>query len=207
MGKGIIDRILDEILDEKWTGRYGEKLTARELKLAGIFGKKGKILRNIYLPKENGETAEIDVIYITKKGIFIFESKNYSGWIFGDEKSRYWTATLPNGVKNRFYNPIWQNNSHMKWMRKYIGEDIPLFSIIVFSNRCGLKKVTVYSEDIKVIQRDQTYAAVRDIWKANHDAFSDEQVEKLYVSLKNLTNVDEAVKQAHIESIEKKYKT
>lgn len=91
MGKGIIDRILDEILDEKWTGRYGEKLTARELKLAGIFGKKGKILRNIYLPKENGETAEIDVIYITKKGIFIFESKNYSGWIFGDEKSRYWT--------------------------------------------------------------------------------------------------------------------
>ena len=110
-------------------------------------------------------------------------------------------------MKNRFYNPIWQNNSHMKWMRKYIGEDIPLFSIIVFSNRCGLKKVTVNSEDIKVIQRDQTYAAVRDIWKANPDVLSDEQVEKLYVSLKKLTNVDEAVKQAHIESIEKKYKT
>lgn len=74
------------------------------------FGRKGKILRNVYLPKDNGETSEIDVLYITQKGIFVFESKNYSGWIFGDEKGQYWTAMLPNRQKNRFYNPIKQES-------------------------------------------------------------------------------------------------
>lgn len=103
---------------EKLIGRYGEALTARELKLVDLFGRKGKILRNVYIPKDNGETSEIDVLYITQKGIFVIESKNYSGWIFGDEKQGYWTAMLPNKEKNRFYNPIKQNRTHIKWLRE-----------------------------------------------------------------------------------------
>ena len=45
-----------------------------------------------------------------------------------------------------------------------MGDDVPLFSIIVFSNRCDLKKVTVKSKDVKVIKRDWVYATVRDIY-------------------------------------------
>ncbi|MBQ7587681.1 MAG: NERD domain-containing protein [Lachnospiraceae bacterium] len=164
MSKGLLDLLFDSIFDENWVGKRGEKMTERELKLVQLSGRKGKVLRNVYLPKENGETSEVDVVFITQKGIFVFESKNYSGWIFGDEKSKNWTAMLPNRQKNQFYNPIMQNRTHLKWMRKYVGDDIPLFSIIVFSNRCELKKVTVYSEDVKVIKRDWTYAAVRGIW-------------------------------------------
>ena len=206
MAKDLIDLILDNIFDEKWLGKHGEKLTERELKLVQLFGRKGKVLRNVYLPKDNGETSEVDVIFITQKGIFVFESKNYSGWIFGDEKSKNWTVMFPNKHKEQFYNPILQNKTHMKWMKSYIGEDVPLFSIIVFSERCELKKVTVESEDIKVIKRDRTYATVRDIWDKNPDTVSDEKIEKLYSKLKELTNVDEAVKKAHVENIEKKYK-
>ena len=79
MSKGLIDSILDSIFDEKWVGQRGEKLTERELKLVSLFGRKGKTLRNLYVPKDDGTTSEIDVIYITQKGIFVFESKNYSG--------------------------------------------------------------------------------------------------------------------------------
>jgi hypothetical protein len=207
MSKGWMDTILDNIFDDELVGRHGEKLTERELKFVRLMGRKGKILRNIYLPKENGETSEVDVVYITQKGIIVFESKNYSGWIFGDEKNRNWTVSLPGGLKNQFYNPIMQNRTHMKWMANYVGEDIPLFSVIVFSERCELKKVTVVSEDIKVIKRDYTYAAVRDIWDKNPDAVSNEKIEELYTKLKELTNVDAAVKAAHIENIEKKYKS
>ena len=206
MAKGLLDLIFDKIFDDEWVGRRGEKLTERELKLVQLFGRKGKVLRNVYLPKDNGETSELDVIFITQKGIFVFESKNYSGWIFGDEKSKNWTAMLPNKMKNQFYNPIMQNRTHLKWMKEFVGEDIPLFSIIVFSERCELKKVTVYSEDIKVIKRDRTYATVRDIWDKSPDVVPDEKLEELYVKLKELTNVDAAVKAAHIENIEKKYK-
>lgn len=205
MSKGLLDKILDSIFDEEWVGRRGEKLTERELKLVQLFGRKGRVLRNVYLPKENGGTSEVDVIFISQKGIFIFESKNYSGWIFGDEKSRNWTVMLPNKQKSQFYNPIMQNRTHLKWMKEYVSEEIPLFSIIVFSERCELKKVTVFSDDIRVIKRDRTYATVRDIWDRNPDALSDEVVENLYGKLKELTQVDQAVKTAHVESIKEKF--
>ena len=204
MEKSIIDIILDSIFDDEWKGRLGEKMTEFELKLVRLFGRKGKILRNVYIPKDNGETSEIDVMYITQKGIFVFESKNYSGWIFGDEKGQYWTAMLPNKQKNRFYNPIKQNQTHIKWLQKYIGEEVPLFSIIVFSERCELKKVEVGNSKALVIKRDLTYAAVKAIWEQHEDVVKD--VDVLYEKLKPLTNVDSSVKKAHVEDIEKKYK-
>lgn len=210
MGKGLLDtiadKIFDSIFDDEWKGKYGEKLTERELKLVQFFGRKGKVLRNVYLPKDNGETSELDVIFITQKGIFIFESKNYSGWIFGDEKSKNWTSMLPNKQKNQFFNPIMQNRTHLKWMKNFVGNDIPLFSIIVFSERCELKKITLNSDDVKVIKRDRTYATVRDIWDNSPDTITDERVDELFVKLKELTNVDASIKLAHIENIEKKYK-
>ena len=204
MGKGLIDRVLDSVFDEKWTGRRGEKLTVKELNLVKLFGRKGKTLVNIYIPKDKGETTEIDVVYITQKGIFVFESKNYSGWIFGNEKDTYWTVSLPNGQKNRFYNPVKQNRAHVKWLGKYIGETIPLFSVVVFSERCTLKKVTVESDDVKVIKRDRLYATVRSIWKEQDDVLSEEEIDSLCDLLKPLTDVDEAEKQAHVQRINEK---
>ncbi len=68
------------------TGRYGEYLTYKYLKNFEASG--AKFLFNIYIPKENGETTEIDVLMICSKGIFVFESKNYSGWIFGSETQK-----------------------------------------------------------------------------------------------------------------------
>ena len=176
MGKGLLDLIVDSIIDDEWVGRRGEKLTEKELKRVGRRGFEGEILRNIYLPKENGETSEVDVVYITQKGIFVIESKNYSGWIFGDEKSQKWTMSFPNGQKNQFYNPIKQNRTHVKWMRKTVGDDIPLFSIIVFSERCELKKISVESEDVWVIKRDRLDHTIRTIWDSVPNAISDANI-------------------------------
>lgn len=112
---------------------------------------------------------------------------------------------LPNKEKYSFYNPIKQNQTHIKWLRNYIGEEIPLFSIIVFSERCELKKVTIMSQDIKVIKRDFTYAAVRDIWNKNEDCLSGEEVESLYENLRKLTKVSKETKEVHIQSIKNRY--
>lgn len=204
MSKGLIDSLLDSIFDEKWTGRRGEKLTERELHFVSFFGRSGMTLRNLYVPKENGETTEIDLVYITQKGIFVIESKNYSGWIFGNEKDQYWTASLSNGQKNRFYNPILQNRGHLRWLRTVVGEKVPLFSLVVFSERCELKKVTVESEDVRVVKRDRLYAAVRAIWDASRDSLSPAETESLYQKLKPLTDVDAATKAAHVAAIKEK---
>ncbi|MCH5278887.1 MAG: NERD domain-containing protein [Christensenellaceae bacterium] len=206
MAKGLIDIILDRIFDANWVGRRGEKLTERELNFVRLFGRKGKILRNIYVPKDNGETSEIDVVFITQKGIFVIESKNYSGWIFGNEKSSYWTAMLPNKEKNQFYNPIKQNRTHMKWLGLYLQDEIPLFSLIVFSERCELKKISLDSADARVIKRDGLYATVCSIWENAEDVLSNERVDEIYNRLKILTNVDAATREAHIANINIKYK-
>lgn len=206
MAKGLIDLLFDSIFDADWAGKRGEKLTERELNLVKLFGRNGKVLRNIYVPKDNGETSEVDVVFITQKGIFVIESKNYSGWIFGDEKSTSWTAMLPNKDKNKFYNPVKQNRTHIKWLRQYLNYDIPLFSIITFSERCELKKITIESNNINVIKRDRLFATIRNIWDDSEDKLDDEKVNEIYTRLEVLTNVDEAIKVAHIKNIKEKYK-
>ena len=205
MGKGLIDSILDSIFDAEWIGKKGEKLTQRELNLLKLFGRDGKVLRNVYIPKSDGGTSEIDVLFITQKGIFVIESKNYSGWVFGDEQAMYWTVTLQNGQKNRLYNPIWQNRTHIKRLSEYLGNEIRMFSLIVFSERCELKKITLASSDVTVVKRDDLYAAVRKIWEASEDCMTQQQIEEIYTQLQKLTNADETVKQAHIDDIRSKF--
>ena len=38
----------------------------------------------------NGKKTEIDVLMIYKSGIYVFESKNYGGWIYGDQYEDTW---------------------------------------------------------------------------------------------------------------------
>lgn len=206
----IADRIADGIFDalggNKWVGRYGEKLAARELYWLKLIGKNGLTLKNIYIPKDDGGTSEIDLVYITVKGIFVIESKNYSGWIFGDENSFQWTSSLPNGEKNKFYNPILQNKNHIKWLKNYLGEDIPMYSLIVFSNRCKLKKVPEGTTTTRVIYRDRIPGNIRYMWNKSDEDISKEEVHWIYDMLKPLTDVTEAEKQAHIENINNRQK-
>ena len=100
-------------------GNYGEYLTFSYLeKLPGY----KKIVTNIYVKKEDGKTTEIDLVMLHETGIYVFESKNYSGWIFGDEKNKSWTQTLKGNNKNYFYNPIWQNNGHIIALANFLPE-------------------------------------------------------------------------------------
>lgn len=145
------------------------------------------------------------MLFITQKGIFVIESKNYSGWIFGNEADRYWTVVLEGGHKNRFYNPIMQNRGHVKWLANYLADDTPLFSIVAFSVRCELKKVTVNSDEVHVVKRDRLYATVRDIWDNAEDVLDEARANALHERLKLLTDADEATKEAHVADIERRY--
>ena len=71
-------------------GLYGEKLTVFELELCIFAGYKGNILHNLEIEVGN-RTIQIDVLFITSKGIFVIESKNYSGSVSGAEYQNKWT--------------------------------------------------------------------------------------------------------------------
>ena len=187
-------------------GRLGEFYTYRYLK--GLKGTK-KFLFNVYFPKDNGETTETDVLLIHDSGIYVFESKNYSGWIFGTETQQNWTQTLPTGrkrsKKSHFFNPILQNKVHMKWLHHFLeDESIPMYSYIVFSDRCTLKDIKLTSGEHHVINRYNILSAVKKNSKQAGKQLIPAQIQAIYDKLYPLTQVDEAQKLAHVETVRNK---
>jgi hypothetical protein len=193
-GNSFLKTILDK-------GNYGEFLTFNKLeKLDGF----NKLITNLYIPKENGSTTEIDLIMISETGIYVFESKNYSGWIFGDENNKNWTQTLQNRQKNKFYNPIWQNNGHINALNNVLDIDVVYKSYIIFSERCKLMKVKVASDNVKVIKRDSLLEHIKTDLLVSKKILSIKQVIKIHEKLLKYSLVDYRIKQAHINEIKSK---
>lgn len=182
-------------------GRYGEYLTYGQLKFLEKDG--AKFLFNLYIPKAD-ETTEIDVLMIYGSGVYVIENKNYSGWIFGGEKLRTWTQTLPQGKgraahKEHFLNPVFQNNLHIKYLRKLLEKDCAMHSIIVFSNRCVFKKLEL--DKSIVIHRRDLKGIVQSIDKAVASSLSNKDIADLFAKLRPYSNVDEKLRQQHIANI------
>lgn len=64
-----------------------------------------KILRNVYVPTIDGY-SEIDVLLLHETGIYVFESKNLSESVYGDEKHPQWQRYKTNGEKSPIPNPM-----------------------------------------------------------------------------------------------------
>ncbi len=84
----------------------------------------------------------------------------------------------------------------------YLGDSTPLFSIVVFSGRCELKKKTMDSPDVEAVKCDRLYAMIRDIWNESPDALSEADVEAIHVRLHPLTQVTKKQKKERVENIE-----
>lgn len=190
-------------------GALGEYRIYKHLKNYEKYG--ARFLFNAYLPTNNHftDTTEIDVIMIFDRGICVFESKNYSGWIFGNEKQKMWTQCLPQGagkkaLKEKFYNPIWQNNAHIKALKSVISADsIPIFSFIAFSERCTLKDITIYDPKTTVINRNKVLPSIRGISNSQPAVLSQNAIDELYYKLLPFTQVSEEIKEQHINRINK----
>ena len=107
-------------------GKVGEKRVARKL---DWLPKEYITLNDIMLPTQYG-TTQIDHIVLSPYGIFIIETKNYKGWIFGHENSEEWKQSLLGKKKwyrwsseqHKFRNPIRQNISHTRAIKKILSE-------------------------------------------------------------------------------------
>lgn len=140
-----------------------------------------------------------------KKGLFIFESKNYSGWIFGNENNKKWTQTLParygESHKEQFYNPIMQNATHIRAVRKYIDDTIPIYSIIAFSDDCTLKNVTTWSNVIVTYYSNLQEKIISKLSEINNYSMPKDLMDKTYNVLLKFTNVDEYTKLQHLKNL------
>ena len=97
-------------------------------------------LNNVTLPLASGGSTQIDHVIVSVYGIFVIETKNYKGWIFGNETQRQWTQAFPNGSKFKFQNPLRQNYLHIKTLSNLLELEMSYFhSMIAFIGECELK--------------------------------------------------------------------
>lgn len=100
--------------------------------------KKYQLLRDVTLYTEDG-TTQIDHIIVSPYGIFVVETKNIKGWIFGGENQKFWTQNIYK-KKHTFQNPLHQNYKHTKTLEKLLDIDSSkIFSIVVFVGDATLK--------------------------------------------------------------------
>jgi restriction system protein len=82
-----------------------------------------KCFDNITFKLQDNSTTQIDHVIVSKYGIFVLETKNLKGWIFGDEKSKQWTQSFKNRKKYKFQNPIHQNYRHIKALQEVLNQN------------------------------------------------------------------------------------
>lgn len=179
-------------------GDYGEYLTASILqKVPGYH----RMVLNCYIPTGEEQTTEIDLIFIHETGIYVMESKNYSGWIFGDEENYKWCQSFPRGKKQFFYNPIKQNKTHMDALQKKVSLDVPMTSVIVFSERCELKKIEVTSPNVYVRKRGDIKGLMKKLLSDVPKRMTKEEIDRVHNELKLFSMVSEEIKTNHIMQI------
>lgn len=116
---------------------------AGESKVSSILNKlppdKYIVMNDVMINTSHG-TSQIDHIVFSVYGIFVIETKNYSGWIYGGENSENWTKNVY-GNKYLFRNPLKQNYAHLKALQEVLGiENQKAFiSVIAFSNSADIK--------------------------------------------------------------------
>ena len=146
-------------------------------------------IKNLYLPWSDGCTAQIDELIIVDTGIYVIEMKNYKGWIFGNESNQYWTQVVYTGysgesTKNRLYNPIRQNASHISCISKNLkGYKGPIHSLIVFGDEAEFKDVTVLSSDVYVLYQSNLRRIIREIDSTYKGSISEAEISDIHTQL------------------------
>lgn len=126
---------LNSYLDK---GDIGERLVNSAI-ARGLDKNEYILHKNITLALEDG-TTQVDHIVISLYGIFVIETKNMSGWIYGNKHEKKWRQVFGKNRFTHFQNPIHQNYKHVKAVEKYLKIDAAkIISMVVFAGSAELK--------------------------------------------------------------------
>lgn len=199
---GIIKK-LPHVLRGK--GHYGEYLTEYALEHGNLGNT--VVFSNVIVPRLSGSTStsEIDVVMLHEKGIFVIESKNYSGWIFGTAEQRNWTISFNAKSKVHFNNPINQNRVHVRALSDWLGLGTSAFhSYIVFSKRCELKKVPPNTAEYSICKRHHLLHILRKDLERLDPIFDAATFTRLHESLTRLK--EGSTPEAHAQHIKETWR-
>lgn len=130
--------ILTVLVKSPWLkGAMGELMVNLSARLL-LDKKRYRMIKNVTLPTGDGST-QIDHIIVSEFGVFVVETKNMKGWIFGSESQKQWTQKIFKH-SNGFQNPLHQNYKHVKTLQSLLSlREEQIHSLIVFVGNSQFK--------------------------------------------------------------------
>ena len=182
-------------IKSNFKGWFGEKMTA-----VGMFLSLDKStyrrFHDVIINAPDG-TTQIDHVIISPYGIFVLETKNMKGWIFGSEKGAKWTQSLYK-QKHTFQNPLRQNYRHTKCLSEFL--ELPheiMHSIVFFIGECKLKSR---------LPGNVMTSGVASYIKGFKDVIlTDQQISDAFTKINALKNDKSLNNRAHLKSLEKRH--
>nr|WP_211168843.1 NERD domain-containing protein [Vibrio parahaemolyticus] len=169
--------LIVSVFKSRWLkGVFGEFLVNRLL--SKLPESDYTLIKDVTLPTSDG-TTQVDHIVVSKYGIFVVETKNMKGWIFGSARQKQWTQKLYRH-SSKFQNPLHQNYKHVKALETLLGcSEEHLHSVIVFIGDSTFKTE---------MPPNVTYArgSIRYIQQFNEVVFSDKDYARLTESINQI---------------------
>ena len=194
---GIIFLILLFIIIRygKWVtrGERGELSVSKKLR---SLGNHYIVLDDLLISGVHGDT-QIDHVVISPFGIFVIETKCWGGWISGGENADKWKQTLYD-EKYEKPNPIFQNKVHVDAVKFALWQFGTILTVpIVVVVDC--ERLSVNATNHIIIRLNDLK---KEILKYNRIHYTDEQCEKMALTLQGLSSDDQEKRERHIQKVQ-----
>ena len=181
-------------------GKEGEALVEKVIKQSKI---PGRLYKNIYILFPDGNSTEIDLVFLTNRGIYVIESKNYSGIVYGSEGEHDWVVKYKNGKSFKFYSPILQNQGHINALAYSLRINKSCIqSIVVFGSKTELNISNIKTP---VLKPDKLGEYLKFTYNNSPINIDNMTVESLSQQLSRLVGVNPVTKAKHKYKVKTKY--
>lgn len=161
------------------------------------------VFTNVYIPYVNSgkdRYAEIDAIVVIRSGIYVIELKSHNGKIISGD-SRKWTQ-IYNDKRISFYNPIYQNETHIKVINEILKSEgqyrVPIYNVVTFSSN----RVTFTQPYRNLIKLDELVKYIRRTGKP--EAVSIRQTSRVRTILHSYIRTGRTVELKHKRFVRKR---
>jgi len=159
----------------------------------------------LHNPRAQSGYSQIDHVVLSPYGVFVIETKNYSGNISGSEKDKMWLRD----DKYEFLNPFRQNYGHLQTVKEHLKnfDTESFYSIITFTLRATISNVDEELKNVRTSSKLVIYdTALLDtitrrlaiMARGGMQALSKLDVDQMRASLSRANITDVQIREEHV---------
>ncbi len=217
----ILFMILAIVQTNTFKGYWGERSVNTHLKALAL--KTGGLEMRDFMFEDTRSSSQIDNMLLTPKALYVIETKNYNGMIFGSLNQQHWTMTVKhvntyknkrgktykktNISKHQFYNPVKQNQTHINKINNLteISKLVPIYNIVVFCKKAVINTL-VNDDKIFVVGIKDLQATILTIESSLSKTLAIDEQAAFIDTLYDINITDKKARKAHVKNIKLQYK-